>query len=214
MRIDFHLHSLFSDGELLPSEIVARCKDLGYEAIAITDHIDHTNIEDIQKIKEIKNKFKDIEVLVGAEITHVAPKEINSLVKEVKEQGAEIIILHGESIVEPVPKGTNKKAVRNEEVDILAHPGLIKEENVKKAAQNNVFLELTSRRGHCYTNGHLANLADKNDARLLVNTDSHSPSDLISRERAIKIAMGAGLSEGKAKEVVDKNPKKLLRQIR
>ena len=32
------MHSLFSDGELLPSELARRALVLGHEAIAITDH--------------------------------------------------------------------------------------------------------------------------------------------------------------------------------
>jgi len=36
--IDLHTHSLFSDGELIPSELVSRAAAAGYRAIAITDH--------------------------------------------------------------------------------------------------------------------------------------------------------------------------------
>ena len=42
--IDLHTHSLFSDGALVPSEHVRRVEVLGYEAIAITDHADDSNI--------------------------------------------------------------------------------------------------------------------------------------------------------------------------
>ncbi len=45
--IDLHTHSSFSDGELIPSELVRRAFVLGYTAIAITDHVDYTNIEHI-----------------------------------------------------------------------------------------------------------------------------------------------------------------------
>jgi histidinol phosphatase-like PHP family hydrolase len=40
----------------------------------------------------------------------------------------------------------------------------------------------------------VARLAKKIGARLLLNTDSHSPSDLISGEDAKKVVLGAGLS--------------------
>ena len=43
-RIDLHMHSLFSDGELLPSELARRALKLNHEAIAITDHVDYSNI--------------------------------------------------------------------------------------------------------------------------------------------------------------------------
>ena len=37
-RVDFHIHTKFSDGQASPSEIVQAAKALGYEKIAITDH--------------------------------------------------------------------------------------------------------------------------------------------------------------------------------
>ena len=42
--IDFHTHTFFSDGALVPSEHVRRVEQMGYEAIAITDHADSSNI--------------------------------------------------------------------------------------------------------------------------------------------------------------------------
>ncbi|MBU2567479.1 MAG: PHP domain-containing protein, partial [Elusimicrobia bacterium] len=38
--IDLHTHTLFSDGELLPSELVYRAKVNGYSAICLADHAD------------------------------------------------------------------------------------------------------------------------------------------------------------------------------
>ena len=45
------MHSLFSDGELLPSELARRALKLNHEVIAITDHIDYYNVEEIPKIQ-------------------------------------------------------------------------------------------------------------------------------------------------------------------
>ena len=43
--IDLHTHTLFSDGELVPSELVRRSEVMGYRAIALTDHADSSNID-------------------------------------------------------------------------------------------------------------------------------------------------------------------------
>ncbi len=43
--IDLHTHSLFSDGVLVPSELVRRAVMKGYEVIAITDHADASNLD-------------------------------------------------------------------------------------------------------------------------------------------------------------------------
>jgi len=48
-------------------------------------------------------------------------------------------------------------------------------------------------------------------ADLIVDTDSHSPYDLINDETAFKIAMGAGLDEDGALKATVDNPSKLIR---
>ena len=37
-KVDYHIHTYYSDGSLSPAEVVTRFKNLGYESIAITDH--------------------------------------------------------------------------------------------------------------------------------------------------------------------------------
>ena len=86
-RIDLHMHSLFSDGELLPSELTRRALVLNHEAIAITDHIDYSNIEEINELQgaiDDLNENWDIEVILGAEITHVPSSSIKPLAKRAR----------------------------------------------------------------------------------------------------------------------------------
>ena len=210
--IDLHTHTIFSDGELLPSELVRRAVVNGYEAIALTDHADYTNLEQLidagRKAKYLEDEW-DIHVLSGVELTHVPPGKIAPLAKKAKELGAEIVVVHGETISEPVAPGTNAASVACEYVDILAHPGLISEEDVQTAAENNVLLEITSRKGHNSTNGHIARLALEFGATLIVNTDTHTPDNLITDEIALKVAMGAGLSEARAMEAFKSSKKKV-----
>ena len=215
MMIDLHTHTLFSDGELIPSELVRRAKAIGYRAIAITDHADFTNIDlllDGAKKARYLEEGYDITVLAGVELTHVPPKLIPGLARKAKQLGADIVVVHGESPVEPVAPLTNLAAVECPEVDILAHPGFITEEEAGIAADNGVFLEITARYGHNMTNGHVARIATKAGAKLVINTDTHSPDDLITRERAILVARGAGLSEEEA-EAALRNSKDLLTNI-
>jgi histidinol phosphatase-like PHP family hydrolase len=42
-------------------------------------------------------------------------------------------------------------------------------------------------------------------AKMVVDTDSHSPRDLITSERAIEIAMGAGLTLQEASAIVNQH---------
>ena len=202
--IDLHTHTTFSDGELIPSELVRRAEVLGYTTIGITDHADYTNIEHIlscvSKVKYLEDLL-DIRILVGAELTHVPPQKIGPLADLARKLGAEILVVHGESPVEPVRPGTNRAALEAG-VDILAHPGFITLEEAELARENDVCLEITSRLGHNITNGHVVRMAKLAGAKMVVDTDSHSPRDLINSERAVEIAMGAGLSLEEATAIV------------
>ncbi|MBI5207624.1 MAG: histidinol phosphate phosphatase domain-containing protein [Candidatus Firestonebacteria bacterium] len=196
--IDFHTHTLFSDGELLPSELVQRAKIIGYETIGITDHVDESNLEQvikgIIKVTEEINKLGEIFVIPGIEITHVPPPHIPCLVEKARKEGAKLIIVHGQTISEPVANGTNLAALKSD-IDILAHPGIINSQEVELAKKNNIYLEITSRRGHAYTNGHVLRLALEAGAKLIINSDSHAPFDLLTEEWVEKIALGAGMTK-------------------
>jgi histidinol phosphatase-like PHP family hydrolase len=80
-------------------------------------------------------------------------------------------------------------------VDILAHPGLITEEEVLLAKEHSVYLELTSRKGHSLTNGHVAKLAHRMGAPMILNSDAHAPGDIWSVARLHEIVVAAGLTE-------------------
>lgn len=217
MRIDLHTHTLLSDGELLPIELARRADVKGIDAIAFTDHVSFSNIERV--IEETRKDCEAaeswyIETILGVEITHVPPDRIDDLVTEARRLGAELIVVHGESLAEPTAPGTNMAAVSNPEVDILAHPGLIAEKEVELARDNGVVLEITSRRGHCLSNGHVARLAMKVGAELTVNTDAHSHLDLIDESTARKVALGAGLPPEWVERAVNHTPLKIVRRIR
>lgn len=204
--IDLHTHSLFSDGELLPAELIRRAAVTGYKAIAITDHVDQSNIDMViprivKALKSLKGHIP-ITALPGAEITHVPPALISSLVKEARQLGAKIIVVHGETIAEPVEQGTNKAAIEAG-ADILSHPGLISTEDLLFAKEKGVALEITSRKGHSLANGHVAKEAIKFGATLVINTDTHSPGDLITRETARKILLAAGIDENRIESVFE-----------
>ncbi len=197
--IDLHTHSLFSDGALIPFEHVRRAEFIGYSVIAITDHVDTSNLDIIipriiQAAEEL-NHSQSVKVIPGIELTHIPPKLIGSLVEKGRKLGAKLVVVHGETIVEPVPDGTNRAGIEAG-ADILAHPGLITIEDAELAVKNGVFLEISARSGHSFTNGHVAKIADKTGAKLVLNSDSHGPSDFLTEEFARKVVEGAGLPVG------------------
>jgi len=195
--IDLHTHTTWSDGVLIPAEMVQRARAKGLAGLALTDHVDESNLEIVVpalvRFCAGLRGLSDIPVLPGMEITHVPLAQIRGLVKRGRELGAKIVVMHGETVVEPVPKGTNRAAIRAG-VDILAHPGLISETEVKLAARAGVALEISSRKGHCLANGHLARLAKKFGATLVFNTDAHEPGDFMDLAFARTVVLAAGLS--------------------
>ncbi len=104
MRADLHTHTTYSDGELIPAELVRRAMVLGHDAIAITDHVDMTNVEwvvtNVVKAVELCEDY--IDVIPGVEITHVPPCKIARVAEAARSFGAEWIVVHGETVVEPV----------------------------------------------------------------------------------------------------------------
>ncbi|RLE13919.1 PHP domain-containing protein [Candidatus Aerophobetes bacterium] len=209
--IDLHTHTLLSDGLLCPAEMVQRAKETGYRVLGITDHVDSTKLDWViptlvRFCEEINRVENSIKVIPGVELTHLPPSLIKSYASKARQKGAKIVIVHGETIIEPVPPGTNLAALKAD-VDILAHPGLIKDEEVKLAAEKGIYLEISARKGHCLTNGRIVSLAKKYGARLIINTDAHSPEDLIPLSRAEKILLGAGLEPEEVKRVLENSEK-------
>ena len=148
--IDLHTHSLFSDGELIPSELVRRMEALGYKAVAITDHVDASQLDfvvpRIVHIAEELNHHQAVRVIPGVELTHVPPGLIASLVKEARELGAALVVIHGESPVEPVAPGTNRAGIEAK-ADILAqvwNPLLYIVNSFLKTRQKTFFFKLWS----------------------------------------------------------------------
>jgi len=215
MRIDLHTHTILSDGELTPAELVRRAMVLGHDAIAITDHVDMTNVDFVvPAILRAIDLSKDyIRTIPGVEITHVPPKQMAKVIKRAKELGAQWIVVHGETPSEPVAEGTNLAAVSNPDVDLLAHPGLITEDEMRKAVENDILIEVTGRAWHNITNGHVVNVARSAGAKMVINSDAHGPNDLMDEAKAMKVARGAGMTAKEAKDAVTKTPYDVIKKL-
>jgi histidinol phosphatase-like PHP family hydrolase len=213
--IDLHTHTLFSDGVLIPSELIYRAKSKGYKAIAITDHGDISTIDfiipRITKAAKACSKNYGIKVIPGIELTYVPVKLMASMVKKARKLGAKIVVIHGQSPVEPVPPGTNKAGILAG-ADIIAHPGHITEEEVKLAKKKNVCLEITTRKGHNKTNRHVAALAKKCGTKLVLNTDTHYPENLLTLKKLKETLKMSGLKEIDYK-TMQANAQKLIDKI-
>ena len=213
----FHTHTFLSDGVLSPIELIRRAFVIGYQTMAITDHVGPGNLEyvlsTLKKDCEMAEKRWDIKVFTGVEITHTPIEDIALLAKEARALGAQVVNVHGETIMEPDISATNLAAVSSQYVDILAHPGLITLDEASLAAENGVFLEISGRKGHGLANGHVAKIARKSGATLILDSDAHEPDDLMTQEYAEKIATGSGLHEREKETLLKRSPLTLIQRV-
>ncbi|MDY6892891.1 MAG: histidinol phosphate phosphatase domain-containing protein [Chloroflexota bacterium] len=217
MVYDFHTHTLLSDGVLSPLELVRRAHINDYRAVAITDHAGIGYLErliaEITADCALAQEHWPITAIPGVELTHLPAAAIAQVAKTAKEMGAKLVVVHGETTAEPVEPGTNLAAVTSPYVNILAHPGQITLEEARLAAANGIYLEITARKAHSSTNKHVAQVARKAGAKLLINSDAHDEQDLLFSEQAYSIAQKAGLSDDEIAEALYKNPLTLVNTL-
>ena len=216
MVYDFHTHTFLSDGVLSPIELIRRCHVVGYTTLGISDHCGASTMErlivEVKRDAELAARYWGFQVLAGVELTHVPAASIPELAARAKELGADHVVVHGETPVEPVEPGTNLAAAQCPDVDLLAHPGLLSVAAARAAAETGVFIEITAKDGHSLGNGHVARTALAAGARLVVDSDTHVPGQILTPEHARRVALCAGLPETELERVLIENPQELIRR--
>lgn len=211
---DFHTHSFLSDGVLSPIELIRRAVVAGYETIAVTDHAGPGNVEfvldQLQRECAMARQYWPIVALPGVEITHVPAATVADLARRARRAGAAIVVIHGETVVEPVEPGTNLAAIECEDVDVLAHPGMLTLQEAQRAAARGCMIEVSGRRGHAFANGHVVKTALAAGVKMILNSDGHIPDDLLSPRMARTVLLGAALPESEIDNVLERHPRELL----
>lgn len=218
MLFDFHTHTTLSDGECSPCDLIRHSMANGYSGIALTDHTGPGAMERI--ITELSadcllvRERWNFPAMPGVELTHIPASSISELAAQARQLGAALVIVHGETLVEPVEPGTNLAAVTSPHVDVLAHPGHLTEEEAKLAAEMGVFIEISARAGHNIGNGQVARMAERWGAKLIVDSDSHAPKDLLTEQKAHKVARGSGVENSGLDQILRRNPLDLLERMK
>ena len=76
-KVDLHIHTNKSDGNCSVEEIINKARDVGLQAIAITDH---DTVEAIPLALEIVKQYNDLEIIPGIELSAEAEgKEFHML---------------------------------------------------------------------------------------------------------------------------------------
>lgn len=212
-RIDFQNHSTLSDGLLEPMALLQRAVQLNFHAVALTEHVDARNVERmVERLILVQAQARALPVIFvpGVEITGVPPNEIAEVAKRARRAGAWLVLVHGETLMGGAQPGTNLAAAQCPDVDLIGHPGFLSEEAAYAARENNTFIELSGREVHSLTNGYVAKLAERLGLRLIVNSDTHRPEQMLTMDRAELVARGAGLEQPQIVRALVTNPQELL----
>ena len=221
---DFHTHTVFSDGGMIPAGLMQRAIVRGCLGLAITDHVDSSNLEwafeNLLKFVEELGQEWQPDIVPGGDVT-TAP--LNTLDSDALAKNWHLPVIPGVELTSVPPRkigvlaekarslGAKWIVVHGETImepvapgtnraaiearaDLLSHPGLITPEDAARAAELGVYLEITTHKGHGMANGWVAQRARESGAKLLLNTDCHVSAEILDAKQRRAIAFGAGLT--------------------
>ena len=160
---DLHTHTILSDGEMLPIDLIQQ----GWQSPGT-----RPSRSPIMSIRPTRNRslrpwplcgnraglFGGATALRRRDYARAAGTDRRTRTRGQKTQGRISWLSTARHQSNRSP-GTNHAACTCRDVNVLAHPGLITNEEARLAATNGIALEITSRGGHNRTNGHVARIA-------------------------------------------------------
>jgi histidinol phosphatase-like PHP family hydrolase len=81
------------------------------------------------------------------------------------------------------------------------------------AVKNNVYMELTTRKGHSYTNAHVYKKANAFGCKCVINNDFHVPGDYLSINLIHNVLLGIGLVEEEIKKIFENNKNIFIKKM-
>ncbi len=205
---DLHIHSDWSDGVNSLEQIVGRAVEKGYEYIAITDHSKSLAVarglsverllQQDEAIGQINRENKNITVLRGIEADILANGDLDYPDEILAAKDIVIASVHS-GFRQDKEKITARliSAIKNEHVDILAHPTgrLIGRRNaydadmdrvLEAAARYKTALEINSSPDRLDINDYYTRKAKEYGIKIAINTDAHE----IHRMEEMKFGVG------------------------
>jgi len=197
---DLHVHSDWSDGAETIEGIATAAKAIGHEYIAIADHSKSLKIArglsedelelEVEEVKKVDKKMKDFTVLAGIEVDIKDGGELDLDDSILKQLDVVVGAIHSKFTM-PERQMTERivEAMRNENVDILAHPtgrligrrdpyDLNIDRVFEWAVETKTALEINCFPDRLDLNGPQARKAKESGAKIALGTDSHTASNL------------------------------------
>lgn len=207
--VDAHCHTLASGHAYSTIQEYAReAHNKGFKMVGITDHgpkmPGSSHVYHIANQRVVPEKIYGVEILRGVE-ANIVDYDGNLDIPERFLKGLDWVIasLH-DVCIEPGDIDENTrgiiKAMENEYVDVIAHPGnpafpIHKEEIVLKAKQTNTLIEINnsslanngSRSGSLENCIDIAKLCKKHNVKVILGSDAHISFDLGKFDKASEI---------------------------
>ena len=214
---DLHLHTDETDGKSSLEEIIEKAKSKGHKYIAITNHSQLVRIANgmdekrlmkhIEAVRKAASKEKNIKIIVGAEVDMLGDGTLDYPDTVLKELDVVIAAIHSQFTLD-LEKQTGRvlRALDNKYVNLLAHPSgrlittrkplqLDFDRIFKKAAENNVFLEINTHGERIDLNDNNCIRAKELGARFVINTDAHEAAQMDKMKYGVMTARRAWLEK-------------------
>ncbi|MFW6140433.1 MAG: DNA polymerase/3'-5' exonuclease PolX [Acidobacteriota bacterium] len=200
IRGDLHVHSKYTDGRYTIEEMVKAAQENRYEYIAITDHSQKVTVangldpkrlrEQIEEIDKLNEKFENIRIFKSIEVDILEDGSLDLPDEVLKELDFTVCSVHYKFNLSQ-KKQTERvlKAMDSPFMNILGHPSgrlihereplnLDMEKIMKKAAKENIHLEINSHPDRLDLNDAHCKLGKEIGIKMVVSTDAHSIDDL------------------------------------
>lgn len=192
---DLHMHTTWSDGAHSLEEMVAACRNKGYQYMAVTDHSQYLKVangltmERLKKQREeiyrLNEKYDDFTILSGIEMDILPDGSLDFDDEFLAEMDIVIASIHS-SFSQPKKKIMErlKAALYNANVDIIAHPTgrLIGRRDgyevdmdllLSLAKETNTVLELNANPNRLDLSAVDIKKAQNAGVKIAINTDAH-----------------------------------------
>jgi DNA polymerase (family 10) len=224
------VHSEHSDGRDSIEEIARAAKKLGYKFVAITDHSKTLHIahgltgpevrKQLKEIASVNRKVRGIKVLSGTEVDIMPDGSLDLPDDLLADLDVVIASVHS-GFKQPREKITARiaGAMRNPNVDILAHPtgrliGKRAEydvdvpEIIRTAAATHTAIEINANPERLDLNDVYCRMAKEQGVKLAIGTDAHDLGSLGLMELGVSVARRGWLE---AKNVLNTQTKPKLK---
>lgn len=193
---DLHMHSTWSDGAYTIREMVEACRKKGYRYLAITDHSHYLKVANgltpdrlrtqLEEIRALNKEYDDITILAGVEMDILPDATLDYDDELLSEMDLVIASIHSSfSQSQDVIMNRLKTAMKNQHVDIIAHPtgrliGRRKGYDVdidmliQLAKETDTALELNANPNRLDLNSDQIKKAQDAGVKLVINTDAHN----------------------------------------